>query len=277
MRRIKFLIMALALLAVTGSSSNIAIGSGVPPISIQANGETVVLEPGKNVHPQTYTLLRQDGDFASRMDWVFMDGKWIPLSRGVAEPVVAEDSLPLSGPEHTPQSASCTITLNVPVYNQCASPWGSNRLFNDPGCQTMCQAGCAITSATMVFRYYGAGKDPGQVNTCCRQHNCRSGCRLVWGCAADNCSDNKAAFVNYHDPFNWGLLCGLLSQGRPPIVRLVKGSNTHFVVVYRSQGGGSDPNNYYINDPADGSTYKRLSHYTANGWSPSRVAEYRRR
>jgi len=62
-------------------------------------------------------------------------------------------------------------------------------------------------------------------------------------------------------------LCGLLSQGRPPIVQV----GGHFVVVYRGLGNDlDDPNDYYIVDPADGSTYKRLSYYT----TPSVIVEY---
>jgi len=46
----------------------------------------------------------------------------------------------------------------------------------------------------------------------------------------------------------------------------------HFVVVYKSLGFGdvTDPNGYYIVDPIDGSTYKKLSYYT----TPSKIAEY---
>ena len=91
-------------------------------------------------------------------------------------------------------------------------------------------------------------------------------CCLVWGCAADHCSDNEAGFVGYYD-FYWSALCGLLSEGRPPIVDV----GGHFVVVYRSLGYGDQAWSYFINDPLDGSTYKRLSYYTN---SPVMIAEY---
>ena len=131
----------------------------------------------------------------------------------------------------------------------------------------MCAQGCAITSATMVFRYYGANNNPGEVNECCGDHDCRSGCNLLWQCAADHCSDNEAGFVGYYG-FYWSALCGLLSQGRPPIVDV----GGHFVVVYRSLGYDlDDACDYYINDPADGSTYKKLCYYTNN---PVMIAEY---
>lgn len=246
-----------------------------PPIPIQVDGQTVLLELGKNVHPQTYALLSQDPDFVSRADveWVFVDDMWVPLDRKG----LTEESLPGEGPiekllpKKTPPPGptgipECKITLNVPAYSQCSSPWGSARLFNDPGCPTMCSAGCAITSATMVFRYYGASKNPGQVNDCCGSHSCRSGCDLAWACAADYCSDNRAGFVGSYS-FYWAALCGLLYEDRPPIVKV----GGHFVVVYKSLGYSiSDPNDYFIVDPLDGSKWKKLSYYT----TPSRVVEY---
>ena len=274
MRKVAFLTVFVLLV---GLSSSVVLGQEPPPVHIQVDGEVIALERGKNVHPQTYDLLVQDKGFASRMDWVFMDGMWIPLARGVEGPLVAEEPLP--GPEYAPDIGPCTHTLLVPAYSQCASPWSEACLFNlgkPPNCTcgTMCQKGCAITSAAMVFRYYGSSKDPGQVNTCCGTYNCRNDCRLAWECAANACSDYKARHIQYH-PFYWGLLCTLLPQAKPPIVGLVKGNSQHFVVVYKSVGKPiDDPTGYYINDPADGSTHKTLATYIAGGWTPSTVEEY---
>ncbi len=284
MQRIRRLSILFLVALLVGSSSSMAMGQEPPLVQIQVDGEFITLERGKNVHPQTYDLLVQDTEFASRMDWVFMDGMWIPLARGVEGPLVAEEPLP--GPEYAPEVGPCTLTLLVPAYSQCASPWRNACLFNlgtypNCTCGTMCGMGCAITSATMVFRYYGASKDPGQVNTCCGANNCRDGCRLAWACAANACSENKATFVGYY-AFTWGAMCGLMAQAKPPIVKLVKPNPqdpdnpyTHFVVVYKSVGKPiTDPTGYSINDPADGSTYKTLANYTANGWTPTLVAEY---
>lgn len=124
------------------------------------------------------------------------------------------------------------------------------------------------------FRYYGSSKNPGQVNDCLGNHGCRSGCGLVWGCAADHCSDNEAGYAGYYS-FYWEALCGLLSADRPPIVGLLRGSSTHFVVVRASRGYNYyDARDYTINDPLNGSTYKTLAAYTGSGWSPYRIAEY---
>lgn len=134
----------------------------------------------------------------------------------------------------------------------------------------MADAGCTLTSAAMVFSYLGASTDPGVLNSCCGDYGCRTaGCGLVFGCASSNCSGGHAVFEQAH-AFSWPLLCGKLSQNRPPIVEVSNGG--HWVVVYKSNGydldSGSD---YRINDPYDGSSYKALSYYD----SYTRVIEYR--
>lgn len=103
MRRIRRLSILFLVALLVGLSSGVAMGQELPPVQIQVDGRLITLERGKNVHLQTYDLLVQDPEFASQMDWVFMDGMWIPLSRGVEGPVVVEDLLPLSGPEYTPE------------------------------------------------------------------------------------------------------------------------------------------------------------------------------
>ncbi len=246
-------------------------------IPIQVNGETVLLEPGKNVHPQTYDLLIRDPGFASdkSIKWVYLDKMWVPLARAAFEqptrPPVKErrpsqgaSGQGIVGPDYIPE---CDINLSVPAYSQRDSAWASARLCNNGSCATMYDEGCAMTSTAMVFRYFGANTDPGQLNTCSANNGCCSSCNLVGDCAASNCSGGRATYVGYY-AFNWLDMCGLLSQNRPPIVHV----GNHYVVVYRSLGydlySGSD---YYINDPIDGSTYKRLSYYPA----PTETAEYR--
>ncbi len=262
--------MALVLLLVASHS---AVAQGpLPPVPLQIDGQTVLLEPGKNVHMQTYALLLRDPAFASRADvkWVFVDDMWVPLARAGLEKESSGEELRSSGPGYTPEGIpECWVTLSVPAYRQGSPPWGTARLFDDPACSTMAQEGCAITSAAMVFRYHGANTDPGVLNTCAGSNGCRSGCGLAWGCAANNCSGSRAAYGGYYG-FYWEALCGLLAGGTPPIVRV---GGPHFVVVYKSVGGGSDPGKYYINDPLDGSTYKKLAYYG----TPTMVAEYPRR
>lgn len=289
MRKPKFvsvfaLLTLLSAVLSTGTvAPPIAKAQQSPPIPIQVDGQTILLELGENVHPQTYNLLSRDPGFASREDikWVFVDDMWVPLKRTEERPlretpIPEKTPSPGPSPEYIPE---CRITLNVPAYSQCGSSWRDDCLYHLPyaeqnpdlghycTCGTMCSQGCAITSATMVFRYYGANDNPGEVNGCCGDHGCRYNCRLLWQCAADHCSDNQAGFVDYH-PFRWSKLCAMLSESRPPIVNV----GGHFVVVYKSNGYDlDDACDYYISDPADGTTYKKLCYYTQD---PLKIAEY---
>ncbi|MCZ7671799.1 MAG: hypothetical protein M5U34_34055 [Chloroflexi bacterium] len=56
------------------------------PVTIQAEGETVVLIPGDNVTVDNY-VMAQDPDFNALADWRFINGWWEPLAPGVTVPI----------------------------------------------------------------------------------------------------------------------------------------------------------------------------------------------
>ena len=158
-----------------------------------------------------------------------------------------------------------SIYLPVPRYSQRDSRWSGNNMET---CDlTIGGSGCLLTSASMVFRYYGSSKHPGQVNTCMGN----SACPWVFADGA-GCSDNRATwyglFSNNYSTFIWSL-----SEGYPPILELVGGGSTHWVVIYAVSGSGLQDSDYYIIDPWDGYA-KSLTAYTGNGWSKGRVAIY---
>jgi len=100
------------------------------------------------------------------------------------------------------------INLYVPMYNQCDSGWGSDDMETCD--KTICQAGCALTSTAMVFKYYGCNTDPGTLNTCLGN----SACPIYWGTAATSCSCGKASFVGKYT-YSVSLLVSALEDGRP--------------------------------------------------------------
>lgn len=242
-----------------------------PPILIDVDGEEVSLTLGENVHPQTYDLLSRDPSFASHpnVKWVFVDDMWVPVARAGYAGQPADSPEPAMGIDYIPE---CDITRSVPAYSQTGQSWSGDHLYDNPGCPTISQAGCALTSVAMVFRYFGSSTDPGQLNSCCAANGCYVGCGIHFVCAANSCSGGSTAFVDMSD-FSWPALCGMLSQNRPPILEVNNGS--HWVVVYKSRGYDlDDGSDYFINDPLDGSTYKRLAYYT-HTYDPSRIVEYR--
>lgn len=180
---------------------------------------------------------------------------------------LAED-LPLAA---TPVDVSISpkvildIWLYVPRFSQTDPAWSGNNMQTCG--RTIGNAGCLLTSAAMVFKYYGASTNPGRLNTCMGDNAC------PWKFAPGaNCSEGKAAWDNLYG-FSYGTLVWALSNGWPPILELVNGDNTHWVVVNAVRGDGLSDRNYRISDPFDG-TIKVLASYTDNGWTKNRIAVY---
>jgi len=114
-----------------------------------------------------------------------------------------------------------------------------------PQCGTIGACGCTLTSAAMVFSYYGASLNPPALSDCMGT----SACPFNWGTAASY-TNRKATWVGQYG-FSWSRLDQELNQNhRPVILGMHKRGNpndTHWVVVVSGQG--NDPANYYINDP----------------------------
>jgi len=199
--------------------------------------------------------------------WGTAEGRMVPLAPGVSIPLEEPQELK-KWPESRVPTPSIAIALDVPLFNQNDPAWRNN-IMQTCG-QTIGAAGCALTSTAMVFKYYGAvNKNPSQLNACLGNY----ACPIYWAVAANSCSENKATWVGSW-VFSYSKLESMLSAGRPPIVRLVKGASIHFVVV--RSGSGSQPSGYWINDPWDG-RIKRLSDYTNNGWVLDSIREFARR
>lgn len=159
-----------------------------------------------------------------------------------------------------------SIWLPVPRYSQRDPRW-ANDVMQTCG-STIGQAGCLLTSATMVFRYYGSSMNPGQVNQCMGTY----ACRWDFPYGANNCSENRATWYGIFDP-NYATFVWALSEGYPPILELTRGAGEHWVVIHAVSGNGLQDRDYYIIDPWDGYV-KSLTSYTSNGWARRRVAIY---
>src|SRR5687768_10902377 len=73
-----------------------------------------------------------------------------------------------------------TIDSAVPLFKQCDSRWGNNRLGTGP--ETVCQAGCAMSSVSMIINSKGhANINPGSLNSWLISNGgFASGDLLVW-------------------------------------------------------------------------------------------------
>ena len=253
-----------------------------PSIPIEVGGHTVLLQPGKNVHPETYAfLLANPGpDWFASVTWRYLDSMWVPLALGVpnATSLVIAPPLPSAparslSPDSVPE---CVWNYNVPACAQGGGDWGGKHMFDDPACAFMKDEGCCITSAWMAFAYFGYGKTPTFLNTCLGTNHCQNACGLLADCASHSCSDDRATFEGGTGFSCWGL-CTLLSSGYLPIVQVrTPNNNWHWPLVHRCYGlNPSSPDDYLINDPKDGSTYKRLSYYSTS--TDYRMFSYGRR
>lgn len=175
---------------------------------------------------------------------------------------------PLPGASEVQLSPTILYNIVLPVapYWQCSPAWGSN-VMQTCG-QTICNSGCLLTSASMVFRYYGSHLNPGQVNTCMGT----DACPWVHSAGGDRCSEAKATWAGFFSS-DYSTLILALSRNEPPILQLTRPGRTHWVVVYAVNGSGLQDSHYRIVDPADGTT-KYLTAYTGNGWSKSGISLY---
>ena len=65
-------------------------------------------------------------------------------------------------------------------FSQCDGRWKNNQLGTCS--QTICSAGCAITSVAMMMNTKGKISDPAALNTWLKTHGGYvSGCSLLWG------------------------------------------------------------------------------------------------
>jgi ABC-type bacteriocin/lantibiotic exporter with double-glycine peptidase domain len=73
----------------------------------------------------------------------------------------------------------CIHSYNFPLYKQCNSSWANQQLGTSS--QTICQAGCLISSASMGLSGVGRDYNPGTINTWLKAHNGYvSGNLFVW-------------------------------------------------------------------------------------------------
>jgi len=134
-----------------------------------------------------------------------------------------------------------TLPCSVPLSAQNDPRWRDD-VMQTCG-ETIGDAGCALTSAAMVFNYYGASTNPPTLNACLGDH----ACPLYWAIAAADCSEGRAAWLE-RPTFSWSRLEQELDAGRPSLLQMHK-DHGHYVVVV--SGSGSDPANYTVHDPWD--------------------------
>ena len=137
-----------------------------------------------------------------------------------------------------------SVRLTVPEFAQ-----GDARWRNDPlgaTADSLCAAGCAVSSAAMVLASYGIDTDPGRLNRFLQQHEgyTPEGW-LYWEKAAEftpGLVEKAYEDLPSYARIDWNLL-----RGNPVVIRVQLPGTKHFVVIAGKRGW-----DYLICDPGAG-------------------------
>ncbi|MBL0386559.1 C39 family peptidase [Tumebacillus sp. ITR2] len=167
---------------------------------------------------------------------------------------------------------TASVSLAVPLYSQSGQTWSSQTMQSCA--ETISAAGCTLTSATMVFKYYGVSIDPGQMNS----KMGASACPFVYGDAITKAGAGIVNHVTTSSPTAWSTVYSAaksaLDAGHPYIVGMNKpAGGTHFVVISGYATTGASASDFTIKDPAGGVT-RTLSYYTGLSYTPYRGVVY---
>jgi len=148
-----------------------------------------------------------------------------------------------------------TLGKSWTSYKQCDSRWGKNRLGTSRN--TICSAGCAMTSVTMALATHGAkisGKTitPASMNSWLTSHGGYvSGDLLVWSAVNNLGSIKYRAYYRGYGSMSASKLASAAKAGQAIVVNVRKGS--HWVLVTGPPSGSNFP----VHDPGFS-----VSHYS---------------
>jgi len=154
-----------------------------------------------------------------------------------------------------PVVASADSSMSIAVMGQQDGAWAGAPLGSS-ATDTIGSAGCAITSVTMMLRYYGMNTDPGAFNAWLTGNGGYAyDDQLIWD-AVTRYSNGRVAFSGWIGP-DLGVIDGELDAGRPVVAEVRLGGNQHFVLLvgYTTDGG------IQINDPWFADTVKFSDRY----------------
>jgi hypothetical protein len=144
-----------------------------------------------------------------------------------------------------------------PMYKQCDSRWGSEQLGTSSN--TICKAGCLMSSVSMALSGIGKNFNPGTLNTWLKGHGGYvSGDLFVWG------SVNSLGLSYVGKVSNSGIQAALNAN---EIVILNVHNGGHWVLATGMSGSTIN-----VNDPGYSTTSYTLSEIVANNSGLYRVS-----
>ena len=136
------------------------------------------------------------------------------------------------------------LSRTYPVFKQCDSRWGSDRLGTSSN--TICSAGCLMSSMSMALAGTGHGYNPQTLNRWLTSNGGYvSGDLFVWGAV-------NSLGLTYEGKVSNGQIKAKLDQGKVVICNVHNGG--HWVLAYGYSG-----DNILVNDPGYSTTSYSLS------------------
>jgi hypothetical protein len=156
---------------------------------------------------------------------------------------------------------------NYPMYKQCDSKWGNEHLGTSAN--TICKAGCLMSSIAMALSGIGKNYNPGTLNTWLKGHGGYvSGDLFVWGSVS-------SLGLKYIGKVSNANIASSLSAGHIVVVNVHGGA--HWVLATSMSGS-----TIHVNDPGYSTTSYTLSeivngnsglYHVGNGLLGSMIAE----
>ena len=141
-------------------------------------------------------------------------------------------------------SLSANTSCGFAAYKQCNSSYGSDPLGTGGG-QTICSAGCAMSSVAEMLLHWKVAMDPGQLNKWLDTHNgYEDGDLIVWS----SVDVLGPTFIAIENPTSEELQNGI-NQCHGLIANVMNGE--HWVLITGYMGN----NNFYVNDPGFDNAY----------------------
>jgi hypothetical protein len=212
------------------------------------------------------TAHSMEGFLANAPSWsaddksiVFYDSAFQPTQQWVVSVAIgARTSIASSGVRPYSCVGGCRL-CSLPDYKQSGQSY-SNVVMQYGG-DTIGAAGCALVTLTDLFDYYGSTVgNPGGMANCLNPWQYAD--PVNWSGAVVNppsgpgCDKYTTNYIN-SVAFSWSTLDIYLKAGHPVIVGICYDGttchDTHFFVVVGGDGSHNEAN-YYVNDPASGST-----------------------
>ncbi|MDD5603867.1 MAG: C39 family peptidase [Eubacteriales bacterium] len=134
--------------------------------------------------------------------------------------------------------------LDIPFFRQIWEPWGKQPYAYMQSPVEM--SGCALTSLSMLLKYYGVDTDPGELNQWLKNNGGYVGQgAIVWSVAAGRAAGlDFLGTISYSGNADLALIKKILDRGFPVLAEMNYKGTSHYVLL-----SGYNSETFYINDP----------------------------